>query len=233
MAIDVYPPDCSKTDNPTYKFPLNYDDLSRMISRMDSPHSPRCQVCRHDERWRIELLRAGGASFEALAAKFKIDRDALWRHWHKHVSQEMKAQYLCGPAQLAELAEKAASEGSSVLDYFRVVRTVLMAQLAAVSEAGDARAAAFVAGRLTEVLKAIGQVTGEISEIARSTINIQNNINVLNSPQFAELQIAILRALGPFPEARLSVVQALRDLDSEVPIPPIGDGAKMIEHHAE
>jgi hypothetical protein len=27
---------------------------------MGAFHSPRCQVCPHDQRWRIELLRAGG-----------------------------------------------------------------------------------------------------------------------------------------------------------------------------
>lgn len=76
----------------------------------------RCQVCRHPERWRVELLRAGGASLDALADKFGLDRDAIWRHWSKHVPDETKATYLCGPAQSAELAEKAASEGDSVLD---------------------------------------------------------------------------------------------------------------------
>lgn len=42
-------------------------------------------------------------------------------------------------AQLADLAAKAADEGASVLDHFRCVRTLLMAQLAATTEAGEAR----------------------------------------------------------------------------------------------
>ena len=79
--------------------------------------SPRCQVCRHEDRWRIELLRAGGASFESLATKFSVDRDAIWRHWHQHVTDEAKASYLCGPADMEKLAEKAVSEGDSVLDF--------------------------------------------------------------------------------------------------------------------
>ena len=156
--------------------------------------SRRCQVCRHPEKWRIELSRASGASFEALAAKFNVDRDSIWRHWHKHVTPEMKAQFLCGPAQLAELAEKAAAEGTSVLDHFRSIRTILMAQLATVSEAGDARAAAFVAGRLTQVLESIGRITGEIADIARSTMNVTNNVLVLSEqPQFMKMQAAMLR----------------------------------------
>jgi len=35
--------------------------------------------------------------------------------YYDHVTTEMKASYLCGPAQLAELGEKAAAEGDSVL----------------------------------------------------------------------------------------------------------------------
>ena len=173
------------------------------------------------------MLRAGGASLDSLAAKFDIPRDAIWRHWQRHVSPEMKAKYLCGPAQLAELAEKAAVEGDSVLDYLKMVRTVLTAQLAAVSEAGDARAVAFVAGRLTQVLQTIGRVTGEIAEIARGTINVtQNNFHA--SPAFASLQGVLLRALGPFPDARAAVVSALREfVPDNAP-----QAAKVIEHHA-
>jgi hypothetical protein len=98
--------------------------------------SKRCQVCRHDERWRIELLRAGGASLDSLAAKFGVDRVAIWRHWRDHVTDQAKAGYLCGPAGLATLGERAAIEGDSVLDYLRLCRTVLTSQLSAMTEAG-------------------------------------------------------------------------------------------------
>ena len=74
--------------------------------------SRQCQVCRHDERWRVELLRAGGASLDSLAAKFGLSRDSIFRHMRDHVSDEMKAGYLAGPVQLQELAAKAADTGS-------------------------------------------------------------------------------------------------------------------------
>ncbi|MCK1601050.1 hypothetical protein IVB02_06345 [Bradyrhizobium sp. 166] len=175
---------------------------------------PKCTVCAHDERWRIELLRAGGASLDSLATKFGLSKDAIGRHWHNHVSAELKASYLVGPAQLAELAAKAADEGASVLDHFRAVRTMLMSQLAATTEAGDARGAAIVASQLVGVLEKIGKVTGEIATIAQGTINIQNNVAIVNSPQFAKVQAAQLAALAPFPEARAAVVAAWRALEA-------------------
>lgn len=57
-----------------------------------------------------------------------------------------------------------------------------MSQLAATTEAGDARGAAIVAGQLVGVLEKIGKVTGEIATIAQGTINIHNNVAIVNSP---------------------------------------------------
>lgn len=196
----------------------------------------RCQICRHDERWRIELLRAGGASLDSLAAKFKVDRDAIWRHWNRHVSAEMKATYLAGPVQLQDLAAKAADTGGSVLDHLHAVRTVLMGHLATATEAGDGRTAAYIAGRLTATLETIARISGELGDLARSVnFNITNNVAVLiEHPAFARVQATLLHALAPFPEARGAVVAALRGLDQEnartvSAAPAIG---KVIDHVA-
>jgi hypothetical protein len=191
--------------------------------------SNRCQVCRLPDRWRLELLRAGGAGIDALADKFGVSRDSVHRHWRDHVTTEMKSSYLIGPAELATLAERAAIEGDSVLDYLRLCRTVLTGQLAAMTEAGDDRGAAYVAGQLTRTLEAIARVTGEIGELARSTININGNVSILtDSPAFARVQATMLRALAPFPDARGAVVLALRTLDEENAQAPAA--AKVIEH---
>jgi hypothetical protein len=193
--------------------------------------SKRCTVCRHTDRWRIELLRAGGAGLDALAEKFDVSRDSIHRHWRDHVSDEAKAGYLCGPAELTKLAERAAIEGDSVLDYLRLCRTVLTGQLSAMTEAGDGRGAAYVAGQLTRTLEAIAKVTGELGELARSTININGNVSILtDSAAFARVRATMLRALAPFPDARFAVVTALRSLDAEGE--PAGSAAKVIEHVA-
>jgi hypothetical protein len=173
-----------------------------------------CTVCQHPERWRVELLKAGGASLDSLAQKFGLSRDAIYRHLARHVSAEMKGSYLLGPVQLQELAAKAADTGASVLDHLHAVRTVLMGHLATVTEAGDSRAAAHVAGRLTTLLEVIAKISGELGDLARSTTyNITNNVAVLQDhPAFAKVQASLLRALGPYPDARRAVVDALREL---------------------
>ena len=194
----------------------------------DRKPTGRCSVCRHEERWRIELLRASGASLDALATKFGVTRDAVHRHWHRHVTAQAKADLLCGPAQLADLAALAATEGTSILDHFKVLRTHLMARLADCSEAGDARATAALATALTGVLERLGKITGELSSIANNHLTV--NFNVLESPQFSRAQAAILRALAPYGEARAAVVAALRDLDAAgASPPPLRPAVPMIE----
>jgi hypothetical protein len=194
----------------------------------------RCQVCRHPERWRIELLRAGGASLDSLAEKFGVHRDAIHRHYRDHVSNELKAGYLAGPVQLQELASKAADTGTSVLDHLHAVRTILMGHLASMTEAGDGRGAAYVAGRLTSTLEVIARVSGELGDLARSqTFNIVNNVSVLTEhPKFMQVQASLLRALAPFPDARAAVVTALQDLDAASARTAAADHGKLLELEA-
>ena len=193
--------------------------------------SRRCQVCRHDERWRVELLRAGGASLDSLAEKFKLNRDAIHRHYRDHVSAEMKAGYLAGPVQLQELAAKAAETGGSVLDHLHAVRTVLMGVMANMVEAGDGRGASYVAGRLTTTLETIARVSGELGSLANSiTINNTNVAVLTEHPSFIRVQATLLHALADHPEARAAVVAALQAMDAaNAPAPA---AAKVINHVA-
>ena len=80
----------------------------------------------------------------------------------------------------------------------------------------------YVAGQLTRTLEAIARVTGEIGELARSTININGNVSILtDSPAFAKVQATMLRALAPFPDARGAEESA-----------PVTSAAKVIDHVA-
>jgi len=181
-------------------------------------------------------LRAGGASLDSLAEKFGVHRDAIHRHYRDHVSAEMKAGYLAGPVQLQELAAKAAETGGSVLDHLHAVRTVLMGVMANMTEAGDGRGAAYVAGRLTATLETIARVSGELGDLARTsnTINITNVAVLAEHPAFLRMQATLLRALAPYAEARAAVVAALRDLDddrSPAGLPSPSEGM-VIEHVA-
>jgi len=182
----------------------------------------------HPNRYRIEMLRAGGASCQSLANKFGVPGDTIWRHWTRHVTDEVKASYLAGPIQLHQLAERAAAEGLSLLDYLSIVRGTLMTMFQSAAQAGDRHGASASAGRLLETLREIGRLTGELGKISAGGVSITNNMLVMNSPAFANLQSTIIAALAPYPEARLAVVTALRSIEDD-PQQPLMLEASPIE----
>jgi hypothetical protein len=180
--------------------------------------SSTCAICRHPERERLEALRASGASLESLARKFKVHKDAVWRHWKDHVSADLKVQYLAGPATIAELKERAVAEGGSILDHLTILRSILMGAVTASAEANSAFTLATLSGRLVEVLKAIGSITGEIERLNPS-VSITNNVAIFSNPQFVELQVGLIQISRQHPGARADIVALLRGLDAKADAP--------------
>jgi len=176
----------------------------------------RCAICRHPDRPRIEALRCAGVSLDKLAEQFNVHRDAIWRHMEKHVPDERKASYLIGAGKIAQLAEVAAEESQSVLDYFTILRSALFAMFDKLAEKGDHASASAVSARLVEVLKEIGRLTGQISTIAAATtINVQNNYAVINSAPFADLQTGLLEVCARHPDARADIIDLIERLDAK------------------
>jgi hypothetical protein len=189
-----------------------------------------CAVCRHPERERIEALRASGASLESLGRKFKVHKDAVWRHWKEHVSADLKTSYLAGPATIAELKERAVAEGGSILDHLTILRSILMGAVTASAEAQSAFTLAALSGRLVEVLKEIGKLTGEIERLNPS-LSITNNVAILSNPQFVELQVGLLQIARQHHGARADLVALLRGLDAKARVPKPA-GPPLIECEA-
>jgi hypothetical protein len=176
---------------------------------------PVCSICKHEHRVLIESTRIAGASLDNISAKYTVSRDAIFRHMRAHVPEDLRAEYLSA-IPLKELAEKAATEGISVLQYLSIVRSVLMNQMQLAASVNDRHGTGALAGRLNETLRTIGQLSGELGEMALRSITVNGNINIMNSPVLANLQANLLKALAPFPEARNAVIAALRAMDAPV-----------------
>ena len=198
-------------------------------ARRPAPVPPpirKCTVCRHPEKARIEALRVSGVSLEALAEQFGLGRDAVFRHCKSHMTAETKASYLLGAAQISSLAEQAAKEGRSVLDYLTIIRSILTNQLVREAELNRPYVIERIAARLIDVLKEIGGHTGEVQRLAGTVFNInQTNVSILNSPEFTTLQQGLLEVCHKHPEARADIIALFRDLDSRHAEP----ATKMIE----
>jgi hypothetical protein len=175
---------------------------------------PGCGICRHPDRARIEIARARGVSYEAIAKQFEgVSRDQVWRHWKDHVGDDVKAKLIGGPAKLQELAERATAENMSALDYYAIIRSRLMDQFSAACDAGDVHGSAFTAGKLLSVIGEIGKLTGEIQRISGVTVN--NNMVLMQSPQMAELQMMLVTTLASWPDARAAVIAGIRRLEGK------------------
>jgi hypothetical protein len=177
-----------------------------------------CTICRHPERERLESLRASGASLDSLAKKFKISRDSIWRHMQNHVSEETRMSYLAGPSTIAELKERAALENATLIDYLSILRSILMGAIAASAEANSAFTLATLSGKLLEVLKEIGKITGEIERMSPS-ISITNNLSIMSDPRMIELQAGLLRIARDHHGAQADIVALLRGLDAQPTLP--------------
>lgn len=173
----------------------------------------RCAICRHTEKYRIELMLAGGASVRAICARFGVQKNACWRHGKLHMSAERRAALIAGPVKMYELALKAAELDLSLLDYLALIRSTLLLQFTTASEAGDRNGVATVGGRLLECLRLQATLTGEIS---KATSAVTNNIAVINHPMVADLQALLNRTLAPYPEARQAVVTALKEASARM-----------------
>src|SRR5689334_6986294 len=52
---------------------------------------PRCTICNHPARPQIDLAIATGVAKRAVAERFGVSRDAVWRHAQAHLTAEMRA----------------------------------------------------------------------------------------------------------------------------------------------
>jgi hypothetical protein len=194
--------------------------------KLKSKKGPPCIVCRHADRALIEATRIAGASLDNIARKFNISRDCVHRHMTNHVSEADRLQHISDiPVQ--ELAERAANEGVSLLDYFAIVRGILLQQFQLCASVNDKNGVAILAGRLTEVLRAIGTASGEIMK-SPLVQNVNNTINFINSPVFVDLQQMLIRRLQGHPEALASVCEGLADLERRSAPRPLA--GPVIEH---
>src|SRR5438067_8035624 len=112
---------------------------------------PRCTICNHTARPQIDLAIATGFSKRAVAERFHVSRDAVWRHAQAHLTAEMRAALATRLLQReGDTRRILLEEGAGVTEALKAIRGPLFGLFLAAVDTGDNKAAAALSGRLHE-----------------------------------------------------------------------------------
>ena len=167
---------------------------------------PRCTICNHPARPQIDLAIATGVAERAVAERFGVSRDAVWRHGQTHLTAEMRAALATKLLQReGDTRRILLEEGAGVSEALKAIRGPLFGLFLAAVDTGDNRAATALSGRLHENLALVAKLTGELVPHAGTTIT-----NILLSPDFQRLRAELMRVLARYPEAQAEIAAVFR-----------------------
>src|SRR5260221_11463314 len=162
-----------------------------------------CKCCHHRELQGINLGLARGVSVRALARRYGVTRDSLYRHQKSHLPPQSRASLIAGPDLDIDLDELRLTESQSLLVHLVALRGRLFSSLDVAEECRDGNMLARVAGQLHNNLEITGKLLGDLSSGHSSVTNI------LIAPQYVTMRVELVNALRPFPEAARAVAAVL------------------------
>ena len=63
-----------------------------------SKSGPKCTVCAHRERAPVDMAIARGVSVSAIARRYRLGTDAIYRHARNHLPPQLRAKLIAGPS---------------------------------------------------------------------------------------------------------------------------------------
>jgi hypothetical protein len=170
-----------------------------------------CSICSHPRRHQLEIGLTYKTPKPALARRFGVSTDALFRHARNHLSPQVKAAILTGDKRSAvDLEALQVSESEGLLSQLVVQRARLQQHSDLAIELGDIKAAVAAENAITANLTLVAKLLGQLvqhHEVRR--------VDLLVSADYLQLRSALLVALRPFPQAARAVGQALHTLEAE------------------
>src|SRR5258705_12249451 len=184
----------------------------------------QCHCCRHRELAGINLALARGVSVRALARRYGLSIDSLFRHRKNHLPPQLRASLIAGPDLDIDFDKLRATESQSLLANLVNLRGRLFSALDVGEEHGDANMVARIAGQLHNNLEITGKLLGDLHHGGSTTIN-----NVLIQPQYVDMRVCLVNALRPFPEAARAVAAVLHTIESKAAADIAADARELAQ----
>jgi hypothetical protein len=145
----------------------------------------------------------------ALARRYDISTDSLYRHRRAHLPAQLRAKLIAGPDIDIDLDRLRESESQSLLANLVALRHRLFASLDVAEECGDSNMVCRVTSQLHQNLELKGKLLGDLG--------VGHNVtqNILIQPAYVEMRVALVDALATFPEARQAVAAVLHRLEDK------------------
>lgn len=162
---------------------------------MNAMAGASCSVCGHAARVEIDKhLVDGVRTTSDLARSFSLSRQALLRHKENHVTKAIRA------AAERDRQDTGERHEAGLLDQARDLHRKALGLMAKAYQTGDIRTAIAGLNAATKLLELQGRFLGQIG--GDTTVNIAMN-------DFRTLQVGIVAALEPYPDAKRAVLLAL------------------------
>ena len=170
-----------------------------------------CQVCNSPHRHSVDVAQAHGLGHDAIGKRFDLSPHSVQRHGKNHLSPQMMAavQHALHPSAI-DLDALKVSEGENLLHNLVHQRARLANHIELAVAIGDPGAAIRGEGAITTNLQLVSKLLGVLVNVHET-----RHQHILTHPDYLRLREVLLRALAPFPEARIAVGRALAGIETQ------------------
>ena len=155
-----------------------------------------CTICRHKSREDIECALIERTPFRYIAAQHAVSASALVRHFDDHLPDALPK---------AKDVEDAA-HADTILGQVQDLRDRAMKILDDAETKRDFRNALAAIREARGCLELLGKLAGKLAEGA--------TVNILVTAEWQAVQMSLIDALSPYPDARIAVAAALGRLET-------------------
>lgn len=152
-----------------------------------------CTICFHPERAAIESAIVTGESYRHIASQYNVGYKSVERHIAEHIRNSVEQSQV-------------AVEEARGLDVVKQLKDINEISRAILKEARDDK-------DNDTALKAIDRISKQLELQAKLLGDIDRPVAVYLSSEWLDIRKALVRALSPFPDARIAVASVLAQME--------------------